>query len=197
MPPAFILSQDQTLHERKERPVDSGSTYSKLGSPRATRAGRSAHSIALSGFQGAGRLPERGAGLRCAISGAGLTLSRLKGIASPAGEIFRKKTDEGDFPRLPGPSSPFSLLNGSPLQSDHALLPQFFSLLSTPDGSPLQSDHALPSPFSSLISTRVPMVKVPFGMRRNRNSLVRQIPRERSGAASVCRFSPVYKSTTR
>ena len=31
---------------------------SKLGSPRATRAGRSAHSIALSGFQGAGRLPE-------------------------------------------------------------------------------------------------------------------------------------------
>ena len=34
---------------------------SKLGSPRATRAGRSAHSIALSGFQGAGRLPERGA----------------------------------------------------------------------------------------------------------------------------------------
>ena len=58
MPPAFILSQDQTLHERKERPVDSGSTYSKLGSPRATRAGRSAHSIALSGFQGAGRLPQ-------------------------------------------------------------------------------------------------------------------------------------------
>ena len=64
---------------------------SKLGSPRATRAGRSAHSIALSGFQGAGRLPERGAARRCAISGAGLTLSRLKGIASPAGEIFRKK----------------------------------------------------------------------------------------------------------
>ena len=103
MPPAFILSQDQTLHERKERPVDSGSTYSKLGSPRATRAGRSAHSIALSGFQGAGRLPERGGRRRCAISGAGLTLSRLKGIASPAGEFFRKKTDEGFF-RPPGTS---------------------------------------------------------------------------------------------
>ena len=67
---------------------------SKLGSPRATRAGRSAHSIALSGFQGAGRLPERGAARRCAVSGAGLTLSRLKGIASPVGEIFRKKSDE-------------------------------------------------------------------------------------------------------
>ena len=33
--------------------------------------------------------------MRCAVSGAGLTLSRLKGIASPAGEIFRKKSDEG------------------------------------------------------------------------------------------------------
>ena len=32
--------------------------------------------------------------MRCAISGAGLTLSRLKGIASPAGEIFRKKMPE-------------------------------------------------------------------------------------------------------
>ena len=150
MPPAFILSQDQTLHERKERPVDSGSTYSKLGSPRATRAGRSAHSIALSGFQGAGRLPERGGRRRCAISGAGLTLSRLKGIASPAGEFFRKKTDEGFFrafrdlpppfsrarPRAPTThyplhSSPYSLLNGSPLHSDHALPSPFFSLLST------------------------------------------------------------------
>ena len=108
MPPAFILSQDQTLHERKERPVDSGSTYSKLGSPRATRAGRSAHSIALSGFQGAGRLPERGGRRRCAISGAGLTLSRLKGIASPAGEFFRKKTDEGFFRAFRGLPPPFS-----------------------------------------------------------------------------------------
>ena len=131
MPPAFILSQDQTLHERKERPVDSGSTYSKLGSPRATRAGRSAHSIALSGFQGAGRLPDRGAARRCAISGAGLTLSRLKGIASPAGEIFRKKSDEGFFRAFRGLLPPYSLLNGSPLHSGHALLPQFFSLLST------------------------------------------------------------------
>ena len=123
---------------------------SKLGSPRATRTGRSAHSIALSGFQGAGRLPERGGRRRCAISGAGLTLSRLKGIASPAGEFFRKKTDEGFFrafrglpppfsrarPRAPTThyplhSSPYSLLNGSPLHSGHALPPQFFSLLPT------------------------------------------------------------------
>ena len=148
---------------------------SKLGSPRATRAGRSAHSIALSGFQGAGRLPDRGAARRCAISGAGLTLSRLKGIASPAGEIFRKKSDEGDFRASRGFHPPYSLLNGSPLQSG----------------------HALPSPFSSLISTRVPMAKVPLGMNRNHNSLVRQVSRERSGAASVCRFSPVSKSTTR
>ena len=150
MPPAFILSQDQTLHERKERPVDSGSTYSKLGSPRATRAGRSAHSIALSGFQGAGRLPERGGRMRCAISGAGLTLSRSRRIASPVGEFFRKKTDEGDFrafrglpppcsrarPRAPAThyplhSPPYSLLNGSPLHSGHALPSPFFSLLST------------------------------------------------------------------
>ena len=104
---------------------------SKLGSPRATRAGRSAHSIALSGFQGAGRLPERGGRMRCAVSGAGLTLSRLKGIASPAGEFFRKKTDEGDFRAFQGLPPPYSLLNGSPLHSGHALLPQFFSLLST------------------------------------------------------------------
>ena len=167
MPPAFILSQDQTLHERKERPVDSGSTYSKLGSPRATRAGRSAHSIALSGFQGAGRLPERGGRRRCAVSGAGLTLSRLKGIASPVGEIFRKKCRRWVFPRLPGLPPP--LLKGAPTRASHALLPQFSSLLPTqrvathyplhsppyslPNGSPLHSVHALPSPFFSLLST--------------------------------------------
>ena len=167
MPPAFILSQDQTLHERKERPVDSGSTYSKLGSPRATRAGRSAHSIALSGFQGAGRLPERGGRRRCAISGAGLTLSRLKGIASPAGEIFRKKSDEG-FSRASRallhppqgraharqPRTTLSILLPTLYSaSAHALLPQFFSLLSTPDGSPLHSVHALLPTFFSLLST--------------------------------------------
>ena len=152
---------------------------SKLGSPRATRAGRSAHSIALSGFQGAGRLPERGAARRCAVSGAGLTLSRLEGIASPAGEIFRKKTDEGFF------------------RASRRLLPRVPHGGIAARGAPTRASHALPSPFSSLISTRVPMVKVPFGMRRNRNSLVRQIPRERSGAASVCRFSPVSKSTLR
>ena len=176
MPPAFILSQDQTLHERKERPVDSGSTYSKLGSPRATRAGRSAHSIALSGFQGAGRLPERGAARRCAVSGAGLTLSQSRRIASPAGEIFRKKSDEGFFPRPPGPPStllrharrnrragraqarqprtpPSILLPTLYSASAHALPSPFFSLLPTPDGSPLHSGHALPSPFFSLPST--------------------------------------------
>ena len=43
--------------------------------------------------------------MRCAISGAGLTLSRLKGIASPVGEFFRKKTGGAVFPRLPGPPS--------------------------------------------------------------------------------------------
>ena len=154
MPPAFILSQDQTLHERKERPVDSGSTYSKLGSPRATRAGRSAHSIALSGFQGAGRLPERGGRMRCAISGAGLTLSRLKGIASPVGEIFRKKTDEGFSRASRGFHPPFSLLNGSPLQSGHALPSPFSSLFPTLTGAPERASHALLPPLFSLLSTR-------------------------------------------
>ena len=154
MPPAFILSQDQTLHERKERPVDSGSTYSKLGSPRATRAGRSAHSIALSGFQGAGRLPDRGAARRCAISGAGLTLSRLKGIASPVGEIFRKKTDEGISAPLhpPQPRTAESPRGARPRAptTHYPLHSPPYSLLNR---SPLHSVHALPSPFSSLLST--------------------------------------------
>ena len=108
---------------------------SKLGSPRATRAGRSAHSIALSGFQGAGRLPTRGGRQRCAISGAGLTLSRLKGIASPAGEIFRKKTDErfsraslGLLPRVPHGGI---AARGAPTRANHALPSPFFSLLPT------------------------------------------------------------------
>ena len=108
---------------------------SKLGSPRATRAGRSAHSIALSGFQGAGRLPERGAARRCAVSGAGLTLSRLKGIASPVGEIFRKKTDEGFSRAFRGllPRVPHGGIaaRGAPTRANHALLPPFSSLLST------------------------------------------------------------------
>ena len=160
MPPAFILSQDQTLHERKERPVDSGSTYSKLGSPRATRAGRSAHSIALSGFQGAGRLPERGGRMRCAISGAGLTLSRLKGIASPAGEIFRKKLMRG-ISAPPGASLP-------PAQGRaHARQPRttLSILLPIPyirvphggiaaRGAPTRANHALLPPFSSLLPTQ-------------------------------------------
>ena len=150
MPPAFILGQDQTLHERKERPVDSGSTYSKLGSPRATRAGRSAHSIALSGFQGAGRLPERGAARRCAISGAGLTLSRLKGIASPAGEFFRKKTDERFFRAFRGLPPPFSRARPRAPTTHYPLHSPPYSLL---NGSPLHSGHALPSPFFSLPST--------------------------------------------
>ena len=41
--------------------------------------------------------PKGGGRRRCAISGAGLTLSRSRKIASPVGEIFRKKTDEGFF----------------------------------------------------------------------------------------------------
>ena len=156
MPPAFILSQDQTLHERKERPVDSGSTYSKLGSPRATRAGRSAHSIALSGFQGAGRLPERGGRRRCAISGAGLTLSRLKGIASPAGKIFQKKHGRGGgapsgafFPGCRTAEPPRGARPRAPT-THYPLHSSPYSLL---NGSPLHSAHALPSPFSSLLST--------------------------------------------
>ena len=172
MPPAFILSQDQTLHERKERPVDSGSTYSKLGSPRATRAGRSAHSIALSGFQGAGRLPERGGRRRCAVSGAGLTLSRSRRIASPVGEIFRKKNDEGFFRAsrgLPSPPPQGRAHARQPRTTLSILLPTLYSteahckvtthypLHSPPysllNGSPLHSGHALPSPFSSLLST--------------------------------------------
>ena len=153
MPPAFILSQDQTLHERKERPVDSGSTYSKLGSPRATRAGRSAHSIALSGFQGAGRLPERGAARRCAISGAGLTLSRLKGIASPDGEIFRKKTDEGFSRDFPGASSQGAARRNRRAGRAHARQPRttLSILLPSPYSA---SGHALPSAFSSLLPTQ-------------------------------------------
>ena len=169
MPPAFILSQDQTLHERKERPVDSGSTYSKLGSPRATRAGRSAHSIALSGFQGAGRLPERGGRMRCAISGAGLTLSRLKGIASPVGEIFRKKTDEGFSRASRGFHPPFSLLNGSPLQSGHALPSPFSSLLPTqrvPTHYPLHSSP-YPLPLTEahcIVTTHFSLPSPPYSL---------------------------------
>ena len=78
----------------------------------------------------------KGSRRRRAISGAGLTLSRLKGIASPVGEIFRKKTDEGDFPRLPWPSPPSSgphggtSARGAPKRANHALLSTFFSLLS-------------------------------------------------------------------
>ena len=73
--------------------------------------------------------------MRCAISGAGLTLSRLKGIASPAGEIFRKKSDEGDFRAFQGlpPRVPHGGIaaRGAPTRANHALLPPFSSLLST------------------------------------------------------------------
>ena len=73
--------------------------------------------------------------MRCAISGAGLTLSRLKGIASPVGEIFRKKNDEGVsrasrglLPRVPHGGT---AARGAPTRASHALLPPFSSLLST------------------------------------------------------------------
>ena len=72
--------------------------------------------------------------MRCAISGAGLTLSRLKGIASPVGEIFRKKTGGGYFRASPPSSAPHggtAALNGSPLHSGHALPSPFSSLLPT------------------------------------------------------------------
>ena len=101
MPPAFILSQDQTLHERKERPVDSGSTYSKLGSPRATRAGRSAHSIALSGFQGAGRLPE-GEPQEVRRFRRGAYSKPVPEDCKPGWEDFSKKTRKRGFPAPPG-----------------------------------------------------------------------------------------------
>ena len=132
---------------------------SKLGSPRATRAGRSAHSIALSGFQGAGRLPTRGGRQRCAISGAGLTLSRLKGIASPAGEIFRKKTDEGFSRASRGLLHPPQARTAESPRGARPRAPTTHSPLHSPpysllNGSPLHSDHALPSPFSSLFPTQ-------------------------------------------
>ena len=73
----------------------------------------------------------KGSRRRCAISGAGLTLSRLEGIASPAGEFFRKKTDEGFSRAFRGLLPPSSLLNGSPLHSAHALPSPFSSLFST------------------------------------------------------------------
>ena len=40
--------------------------------------------------------------MRCAVSGAGLTLSRLEGIASPVGEIFRKNLMKVFFRALRG-----------------------------------------------------------------------------------------------
>ena len=166
MPPAFILSQDQTLHERKERPVDSGSTYSKLGSPRATRAGRSAHSIALSGFQGAGRLPERGGRRRCAISGAGLTLSRLKGIASPAGEFFRKKTDEGFFRAFRGLPPPFSRARPRAPTTHYPLHSPPYSLLSECPRTTLSI--LPPPPYSTeahcIVTTHYPLHSSPYSL---------------------------------
>ena len=61
----------------------------------------------------------------------------MRGISAPSG----------------GFHPPFSLLNGSPLHSGHALPSPFFSLLSTPDGSPLHSGHALLPQFFSLLPT--------------------------------------------
>ena len=155
MPPAFILSQDQTLHERKERPVDSGSTYSKLGSPRATRAGRPAHSIALSGFQGAGRLPERGAARRCAISGAGPTLSQSRRIASPAGEIFRKKTAEGFSRAFRGLLPPYiRARTAEPPRGARPRAPAtHYPLHSSPYSLPLTEAHCIVTTHSSLNSS--------------------------------------------
>lgn len=102
--------------------------------------------------------PKGEAARRCAISGAGLTLSRLKGIASPAGEIFRKKCRGGVFPRLPGFSTPpqartAEAPRGARPRANHALPSPFSSLLSTFNGSQLHSVHALLPTFFSLLST--------------------------------------------
>ena len=73
--------------------------------------------------------------MRCAVSGAGLTLSRLKGIASPVGKIFQKNTEEGVsrasrglLPRVPHGGI---AARGAPTRASHALLPPFFSLFPT------------------------------------------------------------------
>ena len=64
---------------------------SKLGSPRATRAGRSAHSIALSGFQGAGRLPERGGRKEVRRFRRGAYSKPTKGDCKPGRRNFPEK----------------------------------------------------------------------------------------------------------
>ena len=74
--------------------------------------------------------------MRCAVSGAGLTLSRSRRIASPAGEIFRKKTDEGDF------------------RASRRLLPRVPHGGIAARGAHTRASHALPSPFSSLLPTQ-------------------------------------------
>ena len=53
-----------------------------------------------------------------------------------------------------------TLYCGSPLHSDHALLPPFFSLLSTFTGALKRASHALPSPLFSLLSTAEAHCKV-------------------------------------
>ena len=64
----------------------------------------------------------------------------MKGFPAPSGAFFpgcrTAESPRGARPRAPTTHSslhspPYSLLNGSPLQSDHALLPQFLSLFPT------------------------------------------------------------------
>lgn len=148
---------------------------SKLGSPRATRAGRSAHSIALSGFQGAGRLPQ-GEPQEVRRFRRGAYSKPTKGDCKPGWEDFQKKHGRGVsappgalLPRvphggiaagaptrastLPLHSPPYSLLNGSPLHSGHALPSPFFSLFPTLTGALKRAKPHLPlhSPLYSLL----------------------------------------------
>ena len=108
----------------------------------------------------------------------------MKGISAPPGASLPLTEAHCIVAtHYPLHSPPYSLLNGSPLHSDHALPSPFFSLLSTSgcrtaesprgarpraptthsslnsspysllNGSPLHIGHALPSPFFSLLST--------------------------------------------
>ena len=73
-----------------------------------------------------------------------------KGDCKPGRRIFPKKTDEGFFRAFRGLPPPFSRARPRAPTTHYPLHSSPYSLL---NGSPLRADHALPSPFFSRPST--------------------------------------------